>query len=37
MLVSPVWGAFVGRFLLVYLGLEGLGVFVILVFHLLFV
>ena len=32
MLIFPIWGAFVGRLLLVYLGFEGLGVFVFLVF-----
>ena len=34
---SPVWGAFGGRFLLDYLGLEGIGVFVFLVFVCFFV
>ena len=31
-LFSQFWGAFVGWLILVYLGLEGLGVFVVLVF-----
>ena len=32
MLVFPVWGAFLGWLVVVHLGLEGLGVFVFLVF-----
>ena len=37
MLVFPVWGAFVGWVILVYLGLEGLGVLVFLCLFFIFV